>query len=49
VASKTLVGFGHVPGGLNYVLVGQDKQSPAMRLGLAKGRVSLEDIIYFQE
>jgi transposase-like protein len=33
----------------NYVLVGQDQQSPAMRLGLAKGRVSLEDIIYFQE
>jgi len=33
----------------NYVLIGQDQQSPAMRLGLAKGRVSLEDIIYFQE
>ena len=33
----------------NYGLVGQDQQSPAMRLGLAKGRVSLEDIIYFQE
>ena len=32
----------------NYVLVGIDKQTPAMRLGLAKGRVSLEDIIYFQ-
>lgn len=32
----------------NYVLVGMDKQTPAMRLGLAKGRVSLEDIIYFQ-
>jgi transposase-like protein len=32
----------------NYVLIGMDKQTPAMRLGLAKGRVSLEDIIYFQ-
>ena len=32
----------------NYVLVGIDKQTPAMRLGLAKGRVSLEDIVYFQ-
>jgi transposase-like protein len=32
----------------NYVLVGMDKQTPAMRLGLAKGRVSLEDILYFQ-
>ena len=31
----------------NYVLVGMDKQTPAMRLGLAKGRVSLEDIVYF--
>lgn len=32
----------------NDVLVGLDKQTPAMRLGLAKGPVSLEDIIYFQ-
>lgn len=31
----------------NYCLAGQDKKTPAMRLGLAKGRVSLEDIIYF--
>lgn len=31
----------------NYCLVGQDKETPAMRLGLAKGKVSLEDIIYF--
>lgn len=31
----------------NYVLVGHDKKTPAMRLGLAKGRVTLEDIIYF--
>jgi hypothetical protein len=32
----------------NYVLVGLDKQTPAMRLGLAKEPVSLEDIVYFQ-
>jgi hypothetical protein len=32
----------------NYALVGADKRTPAMRLGLAKGRVSLEDIVYFQ-
>ena len=32
----------------NYVLVGMDKKTPAMRLGLAKGQVSLEDIVYFQ-
>lgn len=32
----------------NYCIVGQDKQTPAMRLGLAKGKVSEEDIIYFQ-
>lgn len=31
----------------NYCLVGQDGKTPAMRLGLAKGKVSLEDIIYF--
>lgn len=31
----------------NYGLAGQDKKTPAMRLGLAKGKVSLEDIIYF--
>ncbi len=31
----------------NYCLVGQDKQTPAMRLGLAKGKVTTEDIIYF--
>ena len=31
----------------NYYLAGQDKKTPAMRLGLAKGKVSLEDIIYF--
>ncbi len=31
----------------NYCLAGEDKKTPAMRLGLAKGKVSLEDIIYF--
>jgi len=31
----------------NYCLAGQDKKTPAMRLGLAKGKVSLEDIIYY--
>lgn len=31
----------------NYCLAGQDKKTPAMRVGLAKGKVSLEDIIYF--
>lgn len=32
----------------NYCFLGKDKKTPAMRLGLAKGAVSLEDIIYFQ-
>jgi transposase-like protein len=32
----------------NYCLAGQNGQTPAMRLGLAKGKVALEDIIYFQ-
>jgi transposase-like protein len=32
----------------NYVLVGRDKQTPAMRLGLANGPVSLEEIVSFQ-
>lgn len=32
----------------NYIEMGEDKQTPAMRLGLAKGRNSLEDVIYFQ-
>ncbi|MFZ4534952.1 transposase [Propionivibrio sp.] len=31
----------------NYCEVGEDKQTPAMRLGLAKGPVASEDIIYF--
>jgi hypothetical protein len=32
----------------NYCLVGQDGKTPAMHLGLAKGKVSMEDIIYFK-
>jgi transposase-like protein len=31
----------------NYCLAGKDRKTPAMRLGLAKGKVGLEDIIYF--
>lgn len=31
----------------NYCLAGQDKKTPAMRIGLARGKVALEDIIYF--
>jgi len=31
----------------NYCLVGKDKQTPAIRIGLAKGPVKLEDVIYF--
>lgn len=31
----------------NYCLAGRDKKTPAMRLGLAKGKVSLEDVLYF--
>ena len=30
----------------NYCLAGKDGKTPAMRLGLAKGVVALEDIIY---
>lgn len=31
----------------NYCLAGKDRTTPAMRLGLAHGKVTLEDIIYF--
>jgi len=31
----------------NYIAKGQDGQTPAMRLGLAKGPVRFEDVIYF--
>ena len=33
----------------NYCLTGKNKQTPAMRIGLAKGVVPLEDIIYFTQ
>ncbi|MCX7247468.1 MAG: hypothetical protein NTX31_07320 [Burkholderiales bacterium] len=32
----------------NYCEVGKDKRTPAMRMGLARGPVAPEDIIYFQ-
>lgn len=32
----------------NYCEVGQDKKTPAMRLGLARGPVAPEDILYFE-
>lgn len=31
----------------NYCLKGKDGKTPAMRLGLAKGTIAMEDIIYF--
>ncbi|WP_247539300.1 hypothetical protein, partial [Ralstonia pseudosolanacearum] len=31
----------------NYCEAGEDKKTPAMRLGLARGRVDSEDILYF--
>lgn len=31
----------------NYVAAGEDKKTPAMRLGLVKGKISLDDIINF--
>lgn len=30
----------------NFVAVGKDKETPAIRLALAKGKVDMEDIIY---
>jgi hypothetical protein len=33
----------------NYVKVGDDKQTPAMRLGVAKAPIRLEDIFSFKE
>jgi transposase-like protein len=32
----------------NFCKVGDDKQTPAMRLGLAKAPIPLEDVLYFQ-
>lgn len=31
----------------NYILQGEDGQTPAMRLGLLRGPVEIEDVIYF--
>jgi hypothetical protein len=31
----------------NYVAKGKDKKTPAMRIGMAKGRIRIEDILYF--
>ena len=31
----------------NYCATGKEEKTPAIRLGLAKGKVDLEDIIYF--
>ena len=33
----------------NFVEVGRDKQPSAMRLGLAKCKITIEDIIYYQQ
>jgi len=33
----------------NFVEVGKNKQTPAMRLGLAKGKITIENIIYYQQ
>jgi hypothetical protein len=33
----------------NYVEVGEDGKTPAIRLGLAKCKVDVEDILYFPE
>jgi transposase-like protein len=33
----------------NFVEVGKNKQTPAMRLGLAKGKVTVDDIVYYQQ
>jgi len=33
----------------NFVEVGKNKQTPAMRLELAKGKITVEDIIYYQQ
>ena len=32
----------------NFVEVGRNKQTPAMRMGLAKGKITIENIIYYQ-
>jgi transposase-like protein len=32
----------------NFVEVGKDKETPAIRIGLSKGKVTMEDILYYQ-
>ena len=32
----------------NYVALGEDKKTPAMRLGLAKEKIKLDDLINFK-
>ena len=32
----------------NFCKVGEDKKTPAQRIGLSKGKNKLEDILYFQ-
>ena len=32
----------------NYCKMGDDKQTPVMRLGLAKAPIALEDVLYFE-
>ena len=32
----------------NFVEIGKDMKTPALRLGLAKGKITVEDIIYYQ-
>lgn len=32
----------------NYIEAGEDSKTPGMRLGLAKGKIDIEDIIYYQ-
>ena len=33
----------------NFVEVGKNKQTPALRLGLAKGQITIEDIVSYQQ
>jgi hypothetical protein len=32
----------------NFVEVGRNQQTPAMRLGLAKGKITVENIIHYK-
>ena len=33
----------------NFAEVGKNKQTPAMQLRLAKGKITIEDIVYYQQ